>query len=116
MSFARLAEPAITRWRPRVAQGLAFTLLFVSAWIVVPAPFYALLPLSVGAPEVAHLLLVGSLFNVMLALDVYQLPDGDTHPVVLQIYGGGWRSGTRDSNAAFARALAGAGYVVFAID
>ena len=66
MSFARLAEPAITRWRPRVAQGL--------------------------------------------------VPDGDTHPVVLQIYGGGWRSGTRDSNAAFARALAGAGYVVFAID
>lgn len=51
-----------------------------------------------------------------LALDVYR-PLGDgVHPVVVQIYGGGWRSGSPRSNSAFARALAASGYVVFAID
>lgn len=214
-----MAEPAIptptpTAWRPRIAQGLAGTLLFLGAWIVVPAPLHALLPLSVGAPETAHLLLVSGLIVALLALadvhrsrvarfallvavaalilpvvvissvpgvitssdramtqalgvgyvetiapttrerlrpspvsirdlflglpsgdvritagvafsnaggetlavDVYQPADGGTYPVVVQIYGGGWRSGTRGSNATFARALAAAGYVVFAID
>lgn len=193
---------------------LAITLLFIGAWIVVPAPIYALLPLSVGAPELSHLLLVSGGLVLMLALadvhrsrvsriavlvalaslplpllvltsvpgtiaasgramtaslgvgyldtipadvrarfrpspislrdlflglpnvgvrvtrgvtfsapggealtlDVYQPADNDVHPIVVQIYGGGWRSGAPESNGAFGSALAASGYVVFAID
>ncbi|WP_310490284.1 alpha/beta hydrolase [Chamaesiphon sp. VAR_69_metabat_338] len=41
--------------------------LFLSIWIVVPAPIFALLPLSVGAPEISPALL---LFNMSIAICV----------------------------------------------
>ncbi len=51
-----------------------------------------------------------------LTLDVYQPTTDGPHPVIVQIYGGAWRSGTPDANATVARYLAGHGYVVVAPD
>ncbi len=42
--------------------------LFLSSWIVIPAPIFSLLPLGVGAPEISPLLLVGNAIAFMLAL------------------------------------------------
>ena len=36
-------------------------LLFLSAWIVIPAPNYFLYPLAVGSPEVSPVLLAGGI-------------------------------------------------------
>jgi acetyl esterase/lipase len=166
------------------------TLLFLSVWIVVPAPHYFLYPLAVGSPEVAPILLAGGIvllmitarharrrsiarlafvfaaiasllslvpvvqlpialarFNramavtpaeppasmpgevrvtrsvpfsnadgVPLSLDVYQ-PAGDgTFPIIMQIYGGSWQSGSPASQEWFSRHFAERGYVVVAID
>ncbi len=52
----------------RLALGTAALLLFLSLWIVVPAPTMALLPLAVGAPEVSPLLLAVSLTLVVATL------------------------------------------------
>ncbi|MEO0853235.1 MAG: alpha/beta hydrolase, partial [Cyanobacteria bacterium J06648_11] len=41
---------------------------FLSAWVVVPAPTFALLPLSVGAPEIAPWLSVGNGAALLLAV------------------------------------------------
>jgi len=199
---------------PRLSLALALAVAFTSLWAVVPAPVYALLPLSVGAPELsvwlgvlavvafglvardlrvtrlgryaaitaaASLVLPVSILTrisgttraldaemtralgddylgrvpedvrarlrpapvapldllrglgassvrvtraiefavndgVPLSLDVYRPPDASMHPAIIQVYGGGWRSGARTDNEAFSRALAAAGYVVFAID
>jgi acetyl esterase/lipase len=51
-----------------------------------------------------------------LTLDVYRPTDKGPWPVVVQIYGGGWRDGSPSDHGEAARALAGAGYVVFAVD
>lgn len=165
-------------------------LLFLCAWIAVPAPFYFLYPLAVGAPEVSPVLLAGALlllvvtarrarhhrraragmvfaaiaailsivpmaqlpfalvrFNramaatsadpgpsiqgtvrvtrgvqfsnadgVPLSLDVYQPPGNGTFPIIMQIYGGGWQSGSPRSQEWFSRHFAERGYVVIAID
>jgi len=40
-------------WLQVLALGLAAVSLFLSLWIVVPAPTFSLLPLGVGAPEVS---------------------------------------------------------------
>jgi acetyl esterase/lipase len=54
--------------------------------------------------------------GVALTVDVYR-PDNDlVVPVVVQIYGGGWRNGTPGNDATLARALAASGFAVFAID
>ena len=44
--------------------------LFLSSWIIIPAPNLTLFPLAVGAPEISPLLLVGnvSLFGIALLL------------------------------------------------
>ncbi|HIK19429.1 MAG TPA: alpha/beta hydrolase [Leptolyngbyaceae cyanobacterium M33_DOE_097] len=44
--------------------------LFLSSWIVVPAPTLALLPLAVGAPEISPLLLIGN--GVVLGVTLLQ--------------------------------------------
>jgi acetyl esterase/lipase len=41
--------------------------LFLSSWIVIPAPTFALLPLAVGAPEISPLLLIGHLAGLIFA-------------------------------------------------
>src|SRR5688572_23400019 len=58
---------------PRLLLGLSVLLLFVSLWIVVPAPNMALLPLGVGAPELSPLLLGAS---VLLAGVAFRRRDG----------------------------------------
>jgi acetyl esterase/lipase len=54
--------------------------------------------------------------EVPLTVDVYRPEGNQTVPAVVQIYGGAWRSGEPDDDAALAQALAGAGFAVFAID
>jgi acetyl esterase/lipase len=54
--------------------------LFLSSWIVIPAPIFALLPLGVGAPEISPLLLLGNAIALTVALLQFLL-----YPV------GGWR-------------------------
>ncbi|MEA5447157.1 alpha/beta hydrolase [Leptolyngbya sp. CCNP1308] len=48
--------------------ALAAIALFLSLWIVVPAPTFLLLPLGVGAPEVSPFLLLGQGLLLALAL------------------------------------------------
>ena len=178
----------------RAALLIAFvasaTLLFLSAWIVIPAPHDLLYPLAVGSPEMSPVLLGGSLvlalicarharrqrvaraglvcaavaallsviplaqlpftlarFNhamaqttgelpaamtgdvrvtrgvpfskadgVPLSLDVYQPPASGSFPIIMQMYGGSWQSGSPSSQEWFARHFAQRGYVVVAID
>src|SRR5688572_33379723 len=42
-------------------------LLFLSVWILLPAPHAILYPLAVGSPEVAPLLLAGGILLLMIA-------------------------------------------------
>lgn len=57
---------------PRLNQAIALLLstagLLLSLWIVLPAPVFQLLPLSVGAPEISPWLLVGNAIALLLAL------------------------------------------------
>ncbi len=166
------------------------TLLFLSVWIVVPAPHFVLYPLAVGSAEVAPILLacgillamisaryarsgpvprLAFVFAVMasllslapvlqvpialarfngsmaqttaepgaripgavgvtrgvpfssadgvpLSLDVYQPGEKGTFPIIMQIYGGSWQSGSPVSQEWFSRHFAERGYVVVAID
>ncbi|MEO8679933.1 MAG: alpha/beta hydrolase [Vicinamibacterales bacterium] len=55
---------ATWRWAVRIAASL---LLFLSAWIVVPAPTMALLALGVGVPELSPVLLVVTLVAGVIA-------------------------------------------------
>jgi len=165
-------------------------LLFVSAWILIPAPNYFLYPLAVGSPEVAPVLLAGGILvllisarqarrrpvarvalvfaaiasllslvpvvqlpialahfdramarttaeqpvpipgairvtkgvpfskadGVPLSLDVYQPAVNGTFPIIMQIYGGSWQSGSPLRQEWFSRHFAERGYVVVAID
>lgn len=169
---------------------MSATVLFLSVWIIVPAPSHLLYSLNVGSPEVAPLLLAGSIllvtisarlarrdravraalvcassasllslvpvvqlpfalmrFNrsmaqttadppaaipgtirvtrnvpfskadgVPLSLDVYQPPGDGTFPIIMQIYGGAWQSGSPVNQEWFSRHFAEQGYVVVAID
>ena len=54
--------------------------------------------------------------GVPLSLDVYQPPASGSFPVIMQIYGGSWQSGSPSSQEWFARHFAQRGYVVVAID
>lgn len=165
-------------------------LLFLSVWILIPAPNYFLYPLAVGSPEAAPILLAGGIllgmisarharrrpvarlalvfaaiasllslvpvvqlpivlvrFNramtqttaerparipgavrvtrsvpfskadgVPLSLDVYQPAGTRTFPIIMQIYGGSWQSGSPVSQEWFSRYFAERGYLVVAID
>ena len=51
-----------------------------------------------------------------LTLDLYRSASKTALPVVVQIYGGAWRSGEPGDDAAFAATLARRGYLVAAID
>ena len=177
----------IALWIVLVASAM---LLFLSVWIVIPAPHPLLYPLAVGSPEVSPILLAGAIllsliaarhvrrsgiarlalasatfasllalvpvvqlpiaiarFNramarttapppgiapgeirvlrgvpfskadgVPLSLDVYQPAAKEPAPVIMQIYGGSWQTGTPRSEERFARHFAERGYVVVAID
>jgi len=45
---------------------------FLSAWIILPAPIFSLLPLSIGAPEVSPWLWVVNILGGLLALRLFQ--------------------------------------------
>jgi len=186
--------------------------LFLSIWVVTPAPVYSLLPLAVGAPEVCHWLLllnttafivllfsvpsswlqyvalsisvVGIILSILpflqlptaqqqmqlameqqlgkdylkttlkqeyfgrlypfnlidafkgidigeirytpniqfaapdgvpLRLNIYRPPQPGKYPGIVVIHGGGWQSGSPETNANFSRYMAARGYTVFAI-
>ena len=54
--------------------------------------------------------------GVPLSLDVYQPPVAGTYPIIMQIYGGSWQTGSPASQDWFSRYFAERGYVVVAID
>ena len=54
--------------------------------------------------------------GVPLSLDVYQPAANGTFPIIMQIYGGSWQSGSPASQEWFSRHFAERGYVVVAID
>jgi acetyl esterase/lipase len=54
---------------------------FLSLWIILPAPIFSLMPLSVGAPEISPGLLVLNLLGVVLTLLLFKFhPLRLTHP------------------------------------
>jgi acetyl esterase/lipase len=73
-------------------------------------------PLIGGDVKVTRGIIFSKADGVPLALDVYQPPRTGTFPIVMQIYGGSWQSGTPASQDWFSRHLAARGYVVVAID
>jgi acetyl esterase/lipase len=173
-----------------IVTAAAAALLFVSVWILVPAPGYPFYFLAVASPEVAPVLLAAGLVLLMLAarhakrrmvarlavvcaaiasvlslvpivqvplalarfnramtnttaeplavlpgdirvtrgvpfskadgvplsLDVYQPAAAGTFPIIMQIYGGSWQTGSPASQDWFSRHFAERGYVVVAID
>ncbi len=54
--------------------------------------------------------------GVPLTLDVYRPSRPGPHPVLLQVYGGGWQRGSPADDGSFASWFAAKGYVVIAID
>lgn len=55
----------VAAWLSLLLSGLG---LFLSSWIVIPAPTFDLLPLAVGAPEISPLLLLGNLLTLGFAV------------------------------------------------
>jgi acetyl esterase/lipase len=47
--------------------------LFLSIWIVLPAPIFSLLPLSIGAPEISPVLIFINAFALLLAWVLFQI-------------------------------------------
>lgn len=72
--------------------------------------------LDVPPVSVTRGVVTGTPGGVPLTVDVYRPNDTSMVPVVVQIYGGGWRNGTPANNDTLARALAASGFAVFAID
>jgi acetyl esterase/lipase len=58
--------------------------LFLSIWIVLPAPIFALLPLSVGTPEISPMLIFFNSFTILLAWVIFWI--GDAHKPRLLIF------------------------------
>ncbi len=54
--------------------------------------------------------------GVPLSLDIYQPAAAGTYPIIMQIYGGSWQTGSPSSQDWFSRHFAERGYVVVAID
>ena len=114
---------------PRFSFGLAATAGLVSLIPVVQLPFAlqrfnsalshtrsAVPPAQPGEVRVTRSVQFSKTDGVPLGLDVYQPPSPGTYPVVMQIYGGSWQSGSPSSQEWFSRYFAQRGYVVFAVD
>jgi pectinesterase len=54
--------------------------------------------------------------HVHIRLDVYRPAGTDTHPALILVHGGGWKSGCKTNVAPEAGRIVSAGFVVFAID
>lgn len=53
--------------RSRLGLILSLLGLFLSSWIIIPAPNFTLLPLAVGSPEISPILLIGNLIALLLS-------------------------------------------------
>jgi acetyl esterase/lipase len=73
-------------------------------------------PIQPGSVRVTRGIQFSKSDGVPLALDLYQPPQGDKAPVILQIYGGSWQTGSPASQEWFSRHFAERGYLVVAID
>lgn len=85
-----------------------------------PKPAIAWLPLVAGLPHsnvtvIPDVPLTGTA-DAGLTVTIYRGPQREPGRAIVQIYGGGWRSGAPGDNAPNARALAARGDTVFAID
>ena len=69
-----------------------------------------------GAVRVTRGVLFSKADGVPLSLDVYQPPATGTFPIVMQIYGGSWQTGSPSRHEWFSRHFAQRGYMVVAID
>lgn len=58
--------------------------LFLSIWIVLPAPIFSLLPLSIGAPEISPVLIFFNALTLLLALLTFW--SGEAHKPRLLIF------------------------------
>lgn len=81
----------------------------------------ASLPVPAPAPPVDQVAITRGIVFVepggqRLTLDVYRPVSDHPLPIVIQIYGGAWRSGDPADSSRFAGTLAGDGYVVVAVD
>ena len=52
----------------------SFISFFTSLWIVIPAPIFSLLPLSVGAPEISHWLILTNTIALLLTWTRFKSP------------------------------------------
>jgi acetyl esterase/lipase len=113
----------------RLALVLAVTAAVVSAVPVAQLPsalgrFDEAMARSTAAPpdalpgevRVARGVRFSNADGVPLSLDVYRPPIEKPAPVVMQIYGGSWQSGSPASDEWFSRYFAQRGYLVVAID
>ncbi len=76
--------------------------------------FNALIPKDAGAERVARNVPYGE--GARRQLDVYTPASGASHPVIVFIYGGSWRSGDKDDYAFAGAALASRGFVTVVPD
>ncbi len=56
-----------------IALLVSATGFFLSAWIILPAPIFSLLPLSIGAPEVSPWLWVVNILGGVLGLQLFRI-------------------------------------------
>jgi acetyl esterase len=77
----------------------------------------ALIPaVSASAAPAVSGVVYASPHAVQLRLDVYEPPGPGPFPAIVLVHGGGWKGGSRTVVTGEADTLAGAGFVVFAID
>ena len=69
-----------------------------------------------GAVRVTRSVPFSKADGVPLSLDVYQPATDGPFPIIMQIYGGSWQTGSRTNQEWFSRHFAERGYVVVAID
>ncbi len=140
-ALAVAVSAPIARGRPmRVTVAMAIVASLLYAWPIARLPFAirrfndtfaalprivtsqaagsGVMPFGVTRPdvEVVRGVPFARAGGVPLALDIYRPRDREPRPIVMQIYGGAWRSGEPGDDAMAARRLASIGYLVVAID
>lgn len=109
-----LAQRASTNDVPR---DTSFTVFSAADKVVKQYPYARLvLPHHYKKIGIKKNIAYAFLGNRKLYLDVIRPTDRNTHPVVLLIFGGGWRSGDRSQMIPIAQQLALAGYVAVPVD
>jgi acetyl esterase/lipase len=74
-------------------------------------------PPATPAARVVRAVPFASRDGVSLTLDIYEPPAGEgPFPMIVQVYGGAWRSGAPSNSQWFSRYFASRGYIVIAVD